>query len=424
MAAHEQQLKVAVVGGGIGGIAAAHYLAPHHEVTLFERNPAIGGHTCTIMVDDPGGPLPVDIGFIVCNERTYPRFYKLLAEWGVERRDSDMSFGFSCAATGLGYVGPSASEFLRKPSNLLNLRLIRMLLEQRRFGRRARADLESGALADIALGTYLERVGVSPFFVDTYLIPIAASVWSSPDRDMLAFPALTFIRFFENHGLLDLSERPMWQTIVGGSHSYLRAFEHHFKGRVETGASVESVSRSETGVTLHIAGRAPQGFDRVVMATHADVTLALLADASDEERDALSSWTYHQNLVQLHTDAGVMPDDRRLWASWNYRRRADATAGDPVAITYSMNRLQGLPTDVDYLVTLNGGDHVDPSKVIHEVEFAHPGYSVESIRAQEQLRSLNGTRGTYYCGAHMRYGFHEDGVASAADVAASMGIAP
>lgn len=415
-------MKIAVIGAGISGITAAYLLGRQHEVTLFERHHTIGGHTNTIMVDDPDGALPVDIGFIVCNPRTYPNFYRLLESWGVSLRDSDMSFGFSCERSGIGYVGPSISEFLRKPMNLLNPKILGMIREQRRFNRTASADLAAGRIGDETLGDYLDRLGVSRFFIEHYLVPIAASVWSSPDGDMLQFPAVTFIQFFKNHGLLDLRHRPTWQTLIGGSHSYLKAFAAQFRGTIRTETPIESITRADDSVTVQIENAADERFDHVVLATHADITLALLRDATDEERTSLSTWEYHRNLVQLHTDESVMPADRRLWASWNYHRRAKTETDAPVAITYSMNRLQGLRSQREYLVSLNAKHLVDPSRVIYEIEYTHPGYTPRSIAAQETLRGLNGQRRTSFCGAHMRYGFHEDGVVSALDAVKQFGV--
>ncbi len=415
-------MKLAVVGAGIAGVTAAYLLARRHDVTLIEREESIGGHTRTIMVDDPLGRLPVDIGFIVCNPRTYPNFYRLLAEWGVSRRDSDMSFGFSCENTGIGYVGPSLREFIRKPTNLLNPKLLRLIREQRRFNQRAAADLAAGVITNQPLGEYLAHLGVSHFFTEYYLLPIAASVWSSPDGNMLQFPALAFIQFFKNHGLLELNNRPTWQTIVGGSSVYLDAFRRHYSGEIRTGVPVESISRHSDQIEIHFANGSLEIFDAVIMATHADVTLRLLHDPTEQEHKALATWHYHNNVVQLHTDELCMPRDRRLWASWNYHRRSDADPTAPVGITYSMNRLQGLKAAREYFVSLNAKSVINPSKVLYETVFSHPGYSPQSIDAQASLRAMNGERKTYFCGAHMRYGFHEDGVVSAVEVAKHFGV--
>lgn len=416
MEAHEEQVKIAVIGAGVAGITAAYLLGKRHEVTLIERNDYLGGHTNTITVEEDGREVAVDTGFIVCNPRTYPLFYRLLGEWGVSLRDSDMSFGFCCERSGLGYVGPSLREFLRKPSNVFNLRLMGMIREQRRFGRRAAADLERGALHGLALGEYLQQIGASAFFIENYLIPIAAAVWSSPDTDMSRFPADSFIRFLANHGMLVLRHRPTWQTVVGGSNTYVKAFRSLFRGRVLTRAPVRSVRREDDGVSVSVQDRDAERFDYVVLATHADESLALLADVTDAERHALSAWRYWENDTQLHSDASVMPTDRRLWASWNYHRRADADPAKPLTMTYYMNRLQGLRSKRDYLVSLNADERIDPEEVIYSVKYTHPGYTARSIEAQRELREMNGSRRTFFCGAHMRYGFHEDAVASAVDV--------
>ncbi|MFT5423852.1 MAG: putative NAD/FAD-binding protein [Phycisphaerales bacterium] len=422
MATNEEQLNIAVIGAGIAGITSAYLLAKKHKVTLLERNGYVGGHTNTIPVAEDGRVLPVDTGFIVCNPKTYPTFYRLLAQWGVPLRDSDMSFGFSCDKTSVGYAGPEIREFLRKPSNLLNPRLLGMIRTQRRFNRRAAADLESGMLAGLSLGEYLQKIGVSSFFIEHYLVPLAAAVWSSPDADIDRFPAETFIRFFANHGLLDLRDRPTWQTVVGGSSAYIKAFRAQFRGRVFTDSPVQSVDRDADGVSVTLGNRDTTRYDHVVLATHADESLSLLADPTDAERSALSSWSYQDNHVQLHTDPAVMPPDQRLWASWNYRRHSKTDVAAPVNITYYMNRLQGLQSANNYFVSLNSKRLVDPDKVIYSVDYTHPAYTSRSIDAQKRLRSMNGTHNTWFCGAYMRYGFHEDAVVSAADVAGHFGI--
>ncbi|MHC5023985.1 MAG: NAD(P)/FAD-dependent oxidoreductase, partial [Planctomycetota bacterium] len=327
-------MRIAVIGAGIAGITAAYLVGKRHDVTLIERNDYVGGHTNTIEVPEEPGVVPVDTGFIVCNPRTYPLFYRLLDEWGVRLRNSDMSFGFFCERSQLGYVGPALREFMRKPSNLINRSLLGMIREQRRFNRRAARDLERGALDAFTLGEYLEHIGASPFFIENYVIPQAAAIWSSPDTDMLRFPASTFIRFFANHGMLDLRTRPTWQTVVGGSHAYVKAFRSKFRGRVVTSSPVESVRRDGDGASIRLQSQETLRFEAVVLAMHADESLARLADPTGEERAALSAWRYHRNPVQLHTDASVMPPDRRLWASWNYHRRADADPQGPVPITY------------------------------------------------------------------------------------------
>jgi predicted NAD/FAD-binding protein len=296
-----------------------------------------------------------------------------------------------------------------------------MLLEQRRFNRRAAEDLRNDAIGDATLGEYLERLGASEYFSRHYLVPIAAAVWSSPDEDMLRFPARAFIRFFANHGMLALRHRPTWQTVVGGSQAYVRAFRSKFQGAIRTNSPVTAIARSTDGVMVRTNGNT-EVFDRVVLATHADESLALVTDASPGETNLLSAWKYHRNPVLLHTDASVLPKDRRLWASWNYCRKSGAPSTGPLQVTYYMNRLQGLKSERDYFVSLNASAIVDPSSIIYSIEYAHPGYSSSSFAAQTGLRSLNGTNLTYYCGSYMGYGFHEDAVASSVDVAARLGV--
>lgn len=415
--------NILVVGGGISGITAAYVLSKKHRVTLLERNDYLGGHTNTRVVNDPLNPeLPVDTGFIVCNPRNYTNFYTFLDQLGIKRQDSDMSFGFSCEKTGLQYMGPSVAEFLKAPGNLLNPRFVGMILEQQKFNRRALRDLAQGTLGDQPLGDYLKEVGTSQYFFDNYLAPLIGSIWSAPDTNALEFPALSFFTFFDNHGMLELSKRPQWQTLVGGSHAYLKAFRDAFKGELRIGAPAQAIRRENDGVVLTLDGAAPERYDAVVIATHADEALKLLEDPSAEERAALGSWNYSKNRTVLHTDASILGPKRRLWAAWNYRRRVHAKMDSPVAITYYMNKLQRLKAQRDYFVTLNCSDDIDPKSVLYEVEYTHPIYTPQSPASQRAIKALNGTRNTYFCGAYTRYGFHEDGVISALAVTNQMGL--
>lgn len=416
-------MKVLVIGGGVAGITSAYVLSRQHEVTLLERNAYVGGHTNTRSVADPRNPtLPVDTGFIVCNSRNYPNFYRFLDQLGVLRQDSDMTFGFSCEQTGLQYMGPSIAEFLKAPINLLNPRFIAMIIEQQRFNRRALADLNANSLAEVPLGEYLRSLGTTDYFFDNYLAPLIGSIWSAPDSNALEFPALSFLTFFRNHGMLEMRTRPQWQTIVGGSQSYVRAFLGSFKGEVRTKTEAQRVRRTQSGVELIADGRPAESFDQVVIATHADEALQLLQDPSNEELTALGAWRYSTNHTVLHTDARVLGPNKRLWAAWNYHRRKGANRQSPVAITYYMNKLQRLAAERDYFVTLNGGDQIDPSLVLYETVYTHPIYTPSSPRSQAELLKLNGTRNTFFCGAYMRYGFHEDAVWSALEVARAFGM--
>ena len=420
---NESGKNILVVGGGISGITAAYVLSRSHKVTLLERNDYLGGHTNTRVVNDPLNPeLSVDTGFIVCNPRNYTNFYKFLGQLGIERQDSDMSFGFSCERTGLQYMGPSVKEFLKAPGNMLNPKFVSMIVEQQRFNRRALKDLREGRLGEQPLREYLKELGTSQYFFDNYLAPLIGSIWSAPDSNALEFPALSFLTFFNNHGMLEMSKRPQWQTIVGGSHSYLKAFRKAFKGELRIGSPAQAIRREGDTIVLSLAGATPEKFDAVVIATHADEALKLLEDPSAEEKAALGTWAYSRNRTVLHTDTSILGPKRCLWAAWNYRRRTNSKIDSPVAITYYMNKLQNLKAQRDYFVTLNCGDDIDPKSVLYEVEYTHPIYTPASPLSQKAIKALNGTRNTYFCGAYMRYGFHEDGVISALSVVNQMGL--
>lgn len=422
MEANEKRLNIAVVGGGVAGITAAWLLSKKHNVTLIERDDRLGGHTNTISVEEGDRAVAVDTGFIVCNSRNYPCFYRLLDEWGVQLRDSDMSFGFSCEKTGLGYVGPFFRDFIAYRRNLLNPRFWGLALSQRKFSRKAMRALNRGELQSKSLGEFLNELDMGSFFVDNYLLPLAASVWSSPDNGMLEFPAETFIRFFANHGMIQMRDFPTWQTVVGGSRTYVDQFSKKFSGSILIGTPVESVRRLTGGVQVMVKDSAPMSFDHIVMASHAEDSLRLLSDVTPREKSALTAWSYHRSMTVLHTDESVMPRERRLWASWNYRRPADAQPTDPVPITYFMNRLQGLDSKKDYLVSLNLRRPIRPEKVIYSVEYTHPAYTPDSISAQQKLRSLDGEGNTHFCGSYMGYGFHEDATSSAVEVARRLGV--
>lgn len=417
-------MRIAVVGGGISGIVAAHVLSRAHDVVLFERNDYVGGHTNTQTVLEPNNvSVQVDTGFIVCNSRNYPNFYRFLEELGIERQDSDMSFGFFCETTGMQYLGPSIVEFLRAPANLFNVKFCKMLLEQRRFNKRALQDLQADSLGEIPLGDYLKKIGTSEFFFAYYLAPLISSIWSAPDSKALEFPVKTFLTFFNNHGMLEFRKRPQWQTVVGGSKRYVAEFLRRFKGEVYCDRPVQGIRREGAKVALRGMDGDFQYFDKVVIATHADEALKLLEDPSQAEQDALGSWQYSSNKAVLHTDTSVLGPKRRLWAAWNYRKYNDEDREKPVAITYYMNKLQRLQATRDYFVTLNPrGQSICPSSIIYETMYTHPIYTPASPVSQRALHDLSGLNNTYFCGAYMRYGFHEDGVQSALAVTKKLGL--
>ncbi|MDX9835544.1 MAG: FAD-dependent oxidoreductase [Desulfobulbus sp.] len=405
--------KIAVIGGGVAGIVAAHLLQQRYHVTLFEQNDYLGGHTHTVTVPDgTDAGTGVDTGFIVFNEATYPLFIAFLEELGVASRATEMSFGLHCRESGFTYAGNDLNGVFAQRSNVLSPRFYRFLFEIGRFCRQAETDLA----ADEDLGTladYLARHRFQPFMVANYLAPMAAAIWSTPAGGVTAFPARSFLRFFKNHGLLDLRHRPRWRTVAGGSHSYVRAFSDRFCGTIRLDCPIETVLRSDDGVQLQFAHGPAEQFDAAVFATHADQTLGLLAEPTAEESRLLGAWRYEKNSTLLHTDTSVLPPAQRAWACWNFRRETSDCAEHPVFVTYSMNLLQGLRTERHYLVTLNPPSGCVESQVLARMDYHHPLFTNASMASQAALPLLNGVRRTWFCGSYFGYGFHEDAVRSA-----------
>jgi predicted NAD/FAD-binding protein len=403
--------RVAVVGSGVAGIVSAWLISRRHDVVLFERERRLGGHTSTVVLEQgPDAGLGIDTGFIVCNDRTYPRFHRLLAELGVGVRPSDMSFGYLDEASGFCWAGTGLNGLFAQRRNLLRPGYWRLLAQARRFHQAGARALRDGGAAGLSFGQWLEREGLRGPVVDHYIVPMGAAIWSAPFSGILAFPAETYLRFFHNHGLLSVTGMPQWQTVRGGSHSYLKAFQAAFKGELRIGAGAQAVRRA--GAQPEVLGEGGwEPYDAVVLAAHADESLALLRDPDPLERRLLGAWRYQPNDTVLHTDTSVLPPRRRAWASWNYLRPA-AGEGAAVAVTYYMNRLQGLDAAQDYCVSLNLGARIDPSKVLRRFDYRHPIFSAEAVATQAELPGLNGRRGTYFAGSYFRYGFHEDAVMS------------
>ena len=412
--------RVAVIGAGISGMAAAHFLSRKHQVFLFEKEHRLGGHTNTVMLETSQGPLAVDTGFIVHNDRTYPNLVRLLAELGVQTQPSDMSFGVFCPETGFEYSSRGFGGLFAQRSNLFRPAHYRLFAEILRFNREAPKLLSDPRAADVLLGEYIERAGFSEDFKNYYLYPMASAVWSMAPELVSSFPALTLVRFFDNHGMLGIHTHPKWKVIRGGSHVYIGPLTAAYRDRIFTGASIRAVSRTETGVTLRFAGLPSMEFDQVVFACHGDQVLPLLESPTEAERDVLGCFTTSRNETWLHTDSSALPRRPRARASWNYRVHEEQQAA--VTLTYHMNRLQSLETAEEYCITLNPREEINPAKVLRKMDYHHPLYTGEAIRAQQRWGEISGRNRTHFCGAYWFYGFHEDGLNSALRVARALGV--
>ncbi len=410
-------LKIAIIGTGVSGLVAAWLLQREHEVTVFEARDRIGGHTNTVDVEVGGRRFAIDTGFIVHNDRTYPTLQRIFAELGVRTKPTSMSFSVREDATGLEY---SSQALLAQRRNALNPRVLRMTRDILRFNRDAEQILDEGDQVT-SLGELLRARGYSKHFVDLYIVPMGASIWSTDPERMMGFPAHTFIRFLVNHGLTSLVDRPTWFVVDGGSRDYVRRMVEPFADRIHTVSPVERIARDERGVEVTVWGRPPERFDKVVIASHSDQALRMLADPSDAEREVLGAMRYQENDAVLHTDASLLPKTKRAWASWNYL--VPSQPEDKVVVTYDMNALQRISGAPDtFCVSLNAGDRIDPSKVLYRTTYAHPLYTADSVAAQARIDEVSGPRNTYYCGAYWRYGFHEDGAVSALAVAKKLGL--
>jgi predicted NAD/FAD-binding protein len=412
-------MRIAVVGSGIAGLGSAHLLHRQgHAVTLFEAAPTLGGHTATVDVTLDGVTAPVDTGFLVFNDRTYPQLIALFDELGVASVASEMSFSVRVDERGLEWAGTDLASLFAQPANALRPNFWRMLADIVRFNRATTAMIAAGMVPAQSLAAYLDGEGYGAPFRDWYLLPMAAAIWSSPKQDILDFPLPTFVRFCHNHGLLSISNRPQWRTVVGGGREYVRRIAATLPD-VRVGTPVTRVRRGARGVDVD-AGGATAHFDEIVLACHSDQALALLADPSPSEARLLANVRYQPNRVLLHTDAALLPKSRRAWAAWNYLAAADADGTRPVAVSYLLNKLQPLPFTTPVVVTLNPPFEPDPSKLLQEFEYWHPLLDTAAVTAQQGIARMQGLRHTWYAGAWLGYGFHEDGLRSAHAVAAGI----
>ncbi|UXY15839.1 FAD-dependent oxidoreductase [Chitiniphilus purpureus] len=414
--------RVAVVGAGISGLASAYFLACRHKVTLFEAAPYLGGHTNTVDVELGGIRHPVDTGFLVFNDKTYPNLIALFAELGVQTHATGMSFAVSLDEGDFEWAGSNLDTVFAQRRNLLSPRFLGMLRDILRFNAAAERNLIDVAQNGATLGELLERGRYGPAFRDCYLLPMAAAIWSSAPRDILDFPAATFLRFCINHGLLQVNNRPQWRSVLGGGREYVRRIAAVLPD-VRVATPVDGVERDETGVRVSHGG-VTEHFDAVVFATHAPDTLAMLCDASDDEHRVLGTVRYQPNTAWLHTDTRLLPRREKAWSAWNYLGGTQVDGERPVCVSYLLNQLQRLPFREPVIVTLNPFNEPDPATVLERFDYAHPVFDHAAIAAQQRLSRIQGQRHTWFAGAWTGYGFHEDGLKSALRVAAGFGVAP
>jgi len=412
--------RIAIVGSGISGLAAAYFLSRRHDVHLFEKDSRLGGHTHTVLADSSVGPVALDTGFLVHNDRTYPRLVRLFAELDVDTVASDMCFAVACAGTGLEYSSRGARGFFAQRRNVFNPAHFRLLSDILRFNREAPRLLLSPGADRMTIGAFLDAGRFSEGFVDQYLLPMASAIWSASLASIRAFPALTMIRFLDNHGLLAVAGQPMWKVVRGGSSSYIPKLTAPLADRVHLNASIQGIARDALGVTVRFLDRPAMRFDDVVLACHGDQVLPLLDEPTDSERDVFSGFRTTHNDAWLHTDESVLPVREAARASWNYRLPAVADAAPMV--TYDLNRLQRLESREQFCLTLNPSGEIDERRVLRKLAYRHPLYDHTAIRAQQRWGDVSGVKRTHYCGAYWFYGFHEDGLRSALRVAAALGV--
>lgn len=403
-------MKIAIIGTGIAGNVVAHRLHEEHDITVFEANDYIGGHSNTVVEPTPDGDVALDTGFLVFNDRTYPNFVRLLDELGVESRESSMSFSVQCKRSGLEYNGSTLNSLFARRSNLLRPSFYRMIRDILRFNSESLRLLEAGKL-DLSLADYLEQGGYSQEFMRQYLIPMGAAIWSAEPDMMEKMPATFFVRFFGNHGLLNIKDRPVWRVIKGGSRQYVDRLVAAHRDRIRLSSPVTSIVRQADRVIVHAAGMEPESFDYVFLACHSDQALRLLAEPTSAEREILGTIPYQPNEAILHTDESLMPRRKLAWGAWNYH--IPTTDNPRVEVTYHLNRLQGLTTSRQFFVTLNGEDRIRPDAIRRRFTYEHPVFTSDGVSAQRRHAEINGMNRTFYCGAYWRNGFHEDGVISA-----------
>ncbi|MUH72467.1 NAD(P)/FAD-dependent oxidoreductase [Psychrosphaera haliotis] len=412
--------KVAIIGSGISGLTSAYLLNKHHNVQVFEINDYIGGHTATIDFELDEKPYSIDTGFIVFNDKTYPNFLKLLSQIGIQKQPTEMSFSVTNPATGLEYNGNNLNTLFAQRRNIANPRFWSLISQILKFNKLCKALYDSNSIpVKLSLGEFLDDNGFNDYFCQNYILPMAAAIWSSSLNQVKQFELSFFIRFFYNHGLLNIQDRPQWYVIPGGSKSYIKPLINDFEDKIHLNANIQAVTRNSDGVELTFENNRTEQFDDVIFACHSDQALKLLSDPTENEKAILSAMPYVNNEVVLHTDKAMLPKRELAWASWNYLLSGDEDA--LASVTYNMNILQGLDVEPTFCVTLNKTDAINPEKIIRKFNYTHPVFSTESQKAQLQRDTICGKHNTHFAGAYWYNGFHEDGVRSGVDVAKRFG---
>lgn len=412
--------SLAIIGTGIAGLGCAHFLHGRFDLTIYEQNDYIGGHTNTVTVNGSGGPVSFDTGFMVYNEVTYPNLTRLFRELGVATKPTDMSFSVQHLPTDLEYNGSSLNHLFAQRRNLFNISFWRLLLSINRFNQEAVAALEDPRFEEMTLAQYVAEKGYGLDLLERYLVPMSSAVWSTPPELMLEFPAMTLLRFWHNHGFLGLHTQHPWRTVVDGAKAYVRKITAPFKDRIQLGIRVVRVARGGGKARITSSDGQTREFDHVVMACHGDQALELLADPTGLERSLLTQFKYQSNTATVHQDASVMPRNPLCWASWNYRLERLSNGSLAPTIHYWMNRLQGVSETDHYFVSLNAEEQISPDSVLRTIDYEHPLFNRAAVKAQKQLPDLNSissNQTTYYCGAWFKYGFHEDGLTSGLECA-------
>jgi predicted NAD/FAD-binding protein len=411
-----QKISVGIVGTGIAGMGCAYFLQSSHEIFLYEKNAYVGGHTNTVCVEEDGKEIPIDTGFMVYNQVTYPNLTRLFGELQVETKNTSMSFSVQHVPSGLEYCGSSVNHLFAQRKNLFNPAFIKMLMEIRRFNAESPEVLENDRFADYTIDAYVRERGYGRNVIEKYLIPMSSAVWSTPPDQMLRFPAVTLVRFFKNHGFLGLNAQHQWRTVVNGTRTYRDSIISPFVKKIRTDNPVVKVIRKKEKVELRFKDGKVAMHDLVILACHADEALTILDKPTAMEKKLLKEFRYQQNTATLHTDDRLMPKTTLAWSSWNYRLDADRNGNATPSTIYYMNSLQGLPAKKNYFVSINDPGIVAPGSVLKEIDYTHPIFSLGAIKAQEDLSQLNHNGPVYFCGSYFKYGFHEDAFTSALEL--------